>query len=155
MALKVSFGHRAAVGALARLVTPPRQLNVVARAHPTHRFSYTPVEVLKGQFDDPVIDLFVDSVSRRILARDPNRMAILVRSEHDGPWRSLGLSGPEFRSVVRKVLAMSQHWQEESGADRRAEFFAQLFGEVSPQILLSPVSHPIRRPSFLQHCCYC
>ena len=95
---------------------------VLARENAKKPFSYVAVEVLKGALDDPQIDLFLDSSTRRRLAVDPDRSVVLVLS---GPstWRALGYASPRYEAVVREILSRASLWRERAGQVNRATYF--------------------------------
>ena len=107
---------------------------VLAREDPERPFSYAPVEVLKGRAPEHPIDLFVDSRTRRILSAYPERAVVLARGEDDGPWHNLGVAGPDYAAIVRRIVLMAPHWQGSQEGQPRVEFFVPLFGHENPRI---------------------
>lgn len=108
---------------------------VLAREHPDKPFSYTPVEVLKGNADGAEIELLLDSATRRILTVHPERAVVLVQKRAGEHWRSLGLADADVEGLVRQILAVNSPWQPlESDHQGRLMFFAPLLGHANPWI---------------------
>lgn len=103
------------------------EMVALARVDDADRFSYRPVEFLKGVDDGESVDLFVDSQSRRLLAANADHRAILVR-DREQQWRSLGIGNPTYLQLVRRMVILAPHWQGTKGQHARQEFFRQLFG---------------------------
>jgi hypothetical protein len=106
----------------------------LAREDPNQPFSLTAVEFLKGNDDGSDIGLFLDSVTRRILASDPRRAVVVVQETKGGDWRRLALANAQYQAMVRRILLFAPQWQGTSGRLRRAEFFLPLFGHEDPAI---------------------
>jgi hypothetical protein len=106
----------------------------LAREHQHEPFSFAPVEILKGHLDGTKSELFLDSVTRRMLAGDSKRTVVLVQERVGGPWRSLGLASAEYQAVVRHIVLLGPEWQTADGKLRRVEFFLPLFGHEDPLI---------------------
>jgi hypothetical protein len=120
---------------------------VLARENPDKPFSYAIVEVLKGDLDEPDIDLFLDSTLRRRLHTNPERSVVLVRSvqarsaatarttvarpvfrnpgggEVPGTWRSIGYASAEYEALVRDILAQADPWRNRTSLDARGRYF--------------------------------
>jgi hypothetical protein len=106
----------------------------LAREDPNQPFSLAPVEFLKGDSDGAEIGLFLDSVTRRALASDPNRTVVIVRANEGGSWRRLALANSKYEAMVRRILLFAPEWKGANGRLRRAEFFLLLFGHEDPTI---------------------
>lgn len=101
---------------------------VFARQNPDAPFSYRATEILRGQLDSTDIDYFVDSVTRRRLAADPGRVAVLVLESESNVWRSLGVADREYQQVVRQVVLQAADWSGRDGRRARQAYFQTLFG---------------------------
>ncbi len=106
----------------------------LAREDPNDPFALAPIEFLKGDDDGTGIDLFLDSVTRRALTRDPHRTVVVVRTGDGEAWRRVALASVEYVAIVRRILLLAPQWQGESGRLRRAEFFLPWFGHQDPAI---------------------
>jgi len=106
----------------------------LAREDPGQPFSFAPVEILKGNLDGTKIGLFLDSVTKRILAGDARRTVVLIQPSKGRPWRSLGLASTEYEAIVRRIVLLAPVWQGADGKNRRVEFFLSLFGHEDPLI---------------------
>ena len=124
---------------------------ILARSSDENPFTYTPRKVLKGTFDGAEINLLVDSMTRRILAANPEKAVVLAQQKAGGEWRNLGIVSSVYLSVVRRILVLGETWRGEDGAQRRWEFFVPLFGHDDPSIrqlaYLELSRQPARIPS--------
>ena len=106
---------------------------VLARENPDKPFSYLAIETLSGELDEPAIDLFVDSTTRRKLSLDPEYSMVLLRTINSRPakpgdryqWRAIGFASDAYETVVRGTLANASRWQERTGQQHRYDFFMQ------------------------------
>ena len=96
---------------------------VLARENPDKPFSYVAVEVLKGELEDPRIDLFIDSTTRRRLALDSDQSVVLTFSGATNEWRSAGYATPLYKALAREILARAPTWNQWSHEENRATFF--------------------------------
>ncbi|MHC4225113.1 MAG: hypothetical protein ACYSX0_20005 [Planctomycetota bacterium] len=104
---------------------------VLAREDPQRPFHFRAIELLKGIAPKEPIDLFLDSVTRRILKFHPDRSVLLAKAGQ-GAWRRLALVDATLMPVVRDILKRAPNWQLPNTA--RFEYFARLFGHDHPQI---------------------
>ena len=107
---------------------------VLARQAESDPFAYAPQQVLKGVYDGSDINLLVDTMTRRILAADPERHVILVQEQPGKEWRSLGITSNNYLSVVRRIVVLGEGWKGKEGAEQRWRFFFQLFGHDDHRI---------------------
>ncbi len=107
---------------------------VLARPDESDPFTFKPREMLKGRGSEEPIDLLVDTATRRRLAVDRERSVLLVQSQADGTWRSLGVASPRFEAVVRRIVTVAATWESDAGANERAEFFYALFDDSDPSV---------------------
>ena len=78
---------------------------VMAREDPNRPFHYAAVEVIKGDLGQEVIDTFMNSQARRMLAADPANAMVLARSPREDNWIALGITqNGDFEKVIRLVL---------------------------------------------------
>ena len=104
---------------------------VLARENPDKPFSYIAVEILQGELENPAIDLFVNSNTRRRLSQDPELAMVLVRNRNPQPtqpgerdqWRAIGYATDTYEAIVRSTLQHSVAWQSPHGKQPRYEFF--------------------------------
>ena len=96
---------------------------VLARENPDKPFSYVAVEVLKGEFGDPRIDLFLDSTTRRRLAFNPGEAVVLTYAGAANDWRSAGYATPAYKALAGEILARESTWGQWSQGENRATFF--------------------------------
>lgn len=133
---------------------------VLARENPQKPFSYVAIEVLKGDFVGPEIDLFLDSTTRRRLAANPDRSVVLAlnsakpqgipgfgaqRSSDSAAspetWRSLGFASPRYEVLVRDILSQAASWRESGGRETRVTYFFPY---------LADTEHSIRELAYLE-----
>lgn len=107
---------------------------VLARENEHKPFSYLARQVLKGDLKDPAIDLFIDSVTRRRLAADPDLSVVLAFNRELGSWRSLGHATAGYRALVQEILAREPTWLRPGGAQRRAEFFTAYLAHADSNV---------------------
>lgn len=103
---------------------------VLARENPDKPWSYIPVETLKGETNLAPIDKFINSSTRRLLERYPERGVIFVRQAKDKEeWRSLGFADEQREQMVREIIRREPEWQQ-SGvfSTSRLAFFADYLG---------------------------
>lgn len=107
---------------------------VLARENPDKPFSLIAIEVLKGDLEEPAIDLFLDSTTRRLLSRIPERAVVCVRgaSEDEKGWRRIGITNEIFEPVVREILSREAEWKEDPIL--RPKFFSKWLGHYDPQV---------------------
>lgn len=99
---------------------------VLARENPQRPFSFSAIEILKGQVSNEEFGLFVDSGTRRRLKANPEYAVVLVRNKNDESWQSLGVADSQFQEVVKRILAFSEQWAGEGGSSVRYKFFMPL-----------------------------
>ncbi len=107
---------------------------VLARQAEGNPFAYAPRQALKGDYDGSEITLLVDTMTRRVLATDPERRVILVQEKRGGRWRSLGLASKRYLFVIRRIVAFGDGWKGQEGAEQRWKFFFPLFGHEDRRI---------------------
>ena len=107
---------------------------VLARENPDKPFSFVAVEVLKGDLDDPAIDLFVDSTTRRRLALGPEHSVVLTLDAATNHWQSAGFGTPAYQALVRDILAQAPSWDLSGRAENRATFFLPYLTHADPAI---------------------
>ena len=96
---------------------------VLARENPDKPFSYVAVVVLKGDLDEPGIDLFVDSVTRRRLTFNPDQSVVLTFDGAANDWRSAGYATPTYKALAGEILARASTWNRWGQQENRAAFF--------------------------------
>ena len=104
---------------------------VLARENPHKPFSYVAIETLRGELEDPAIDLFVNSSTRRRLSLDPDYAMVLVRLRNSRPsqpgeryqWRSIGFASDDYEAIVRATLKNAATWQSPGGDEHRYDYF--------------------------------
>ena len=106
---------------------------VFARENSKRPFSYVVVKTLKGQVADDAIHLFIPSSTRRLLAVDDERVAVIVRNTA-GEWNSLGIADRDYREVVEKIVLFGGEWTGHEGRQRRLQFFVDLFEHENQRI---------------------
>ena len=119
---------------------------VLARENPGKPFTFIAVEILKGALEEPGIDLFLNSATRRRLAQNPDRSVVLAlrgraspakaaawpRRLDDSPpagaeWQHLGYATARYEALVRKIIAQAPSWRaDRTGRDRAAFFMPYL-----------------------------
>ena len=107
---------------------------VLARENPGQPFSYLAVEVLKGDLDEPAIDLFVDSSTRRRLALQPDHAVVLTLDAGSKQWRSAGYANAPYQALVREILARAPSWSLSNRAQSRATFFLPYLADADPRV---------------------
>jgi hypothetical protein len=107
---------------------------VLARFAKQDPFTYEPIEVLRGSRPQEKIDLLVDSATRRRLLANAELHVGLVRDVDSGKWRSLGVVGKAYESVIRRIVILSPAWNEQANGGERVEFFLTLFGHPDAAI---------------------
>jgi hypothetical protein len=107
---------------------------VLARESPQQPFTYSPVQVLKGDSAPEEFGLFVDSTTRRRLKTNLNDAVVLVRMGRGKAWRSLGIADAEYQDVVQRILLFADTWTREGGSQERYKFFLSLFGNGNRRI---------------------
>jgi disulfide oxidoreductase YuzD len=96
---------------------------VLGRENPDQPFSYVAIEVLKGKLDDPDIDQFVDSTTRRRLAFNPGESVVLTFGGATNDWRSAGYATPAYKALAGEILARASTWKQWDQGENRATFF--------------------------------
>ena len=104
---------------------------VLARENPDKPFSYIAIETLQGELENPAIDLFVNSGTRRRLSINPELTMVLVRKRNPrtsqpgerDQWQALGYASDAYETIVRHTLQNSASWQSPGGQQDRYEFF--------------------------------
>lgn len=107
---------------------------VLAREDPERPFHLRAVEVLKGSPGDEGIDLFLDTLTRRLLSLHPE-WAVVCTYHGDGPgawWRRVGVADGEVGPVVREILARAPGW--EGAPEDRCLFFADYLTHGNEQL---------------------
>ena len=106
---------------------------VLAREDPNEPFSYAPVEVLKGQLDGSKLDSFLDSSTRRVLAKYADRYSVLGRRSADEKWqRLIGVTDDATEAALREIVRRSSDWRVLATDDPgRLEYFSTLLGHDS------------------------
>ncbi len=107
---------------------------VLARENAKKPFSYITVKVLKGILDDPAIDLFIDSSTRRRLANNPDHSVVLTFSNATNNWRFTGYANPAYKALVGEILAHEPTWKQSEGAESRATFFVPYLGNADTSV---------------------
>lgn len=107
---------------------------VLARENAEKPYSYVSVEVLKGVLNDPAIELFIDSSTRRRLATNPDHSVVLTFSSAAKNWRSAGYANPAYKALVGEILAHEPIWQRPGGAKSRATFFAPYLADADSAV---------------------
>lgn len=107
---------------------------VLARENAEKPFSYVTVEVLKGVLDDPAIDLFTGSSTRRRLALNPDHAVVLTFSSAANNWRSAGYANPAYKALVSEILAHEPIWQRSGASESRATFFAPYLADADSAV---------------------
>jgi len=103
---------------------------VLARENPEVPFSFVAVNVLKGDLEEPEIDLFVDSTKRRRLALNPEHSVVLTYDSVTDHWKSAGYATAEYQELVVKILALAPGWNRSGHAENRATFFLPYLAET-------------------------
>lgn len=125
---------------------------VLARENPEKPFSYRAIEVLKGELENPDIDLFLDSLTRRRLMHDPDRAVVLTRTatasttaapglrsfaaptQKNDQWKSLGFASERYEALVREIVDRAPSWKTANTADDRGAFFMPRLEDPEPRI---------------------
>lgn len=111
---------------------------VLTREHPTRPYEHQLVRVLEGDPSlVPPVDVFLDSGTRRRLARDPQLALLSGWSAENKEWRQLLLHGDTVAPVVAGVLAAAESWERDP--DRRYRYFANFLGHEDTR--LSDLAH--------------
>jgi hypothetical protein len=92
------------------------------------------VEVLKGEPDEPGIDLFVDSMTRRRLALSPGHFVVLTLDASTNQWRSAGYAAPVYQALVREILARGPTWRLWGRAENRSAFFLPYLADTDRNV---------------------
>lgn len=103
---------------------------VLARENPDKPWSYIAVETLKGDPGAAWIDQFINSRTRRLLERYPERGVVLVQNSKDSTtWRNLGFADEDYEQIVRDILQKAPAWQDpDTSTESRLAFFADFLG---------------------------
>jgi hypothetical protein len=108
---------------------------VLAREDPERPFHYVTVKVLKGDPGDTPIDAFLPSMTRRELARYPQRHMLLARAGENDGWTALGIADEEYEGFVRRILGHQGSWKPmESDNPQRLAEFAPLLGHSNTRL---------------------
>ena len=107
---------------------------VMVREDDERPFVFTPVEVLKGTVDGPVIESFINSTSRRLLRQNPNDLAVFARSTPQEAWRYRAYAKNEGQSFIRAIIEQSPGWNGPRGTDKRIAFFTEHLTASTPLI---------------------
>ncbi len=114
---------------------------VLARENPDKPFSYIAVEVLKGELDDPRIDLFLDSRTRRRLALDPDECVLLTFGGRDNEWRFASYATAAYSALAGAILARESTFKQWGREENRANFFIPY---------LADADHAVRELAYLE-----
>ncbi len=110
---------------------------LLASLSPESQFEFSAQEVIQGRYDSESINLFVDSVTRRVLTLDSERRVILVQSRL-GTWSSFGVASANYEALVRRLVTLIPSWSstdiESDSFVARMLFFVPLFGHDERQI---------------------
>jgi len=107
---------------------------VLARENSQKPFSFSARVVLKGELEDPAIDLFVNSSLRRRLAANPKHSVVLAYDEATNHWSSLGYATPPYEALVHEILARAPVWKSSFGQETRARFFLPYLADEDPAV---------------------
>ena len=116
---------------------------VLARENPDKPFSYLAAEVIKGNLNNPEIDLFVTSSMRRRLNSNPQRYALLALQKKSseasgsgstGNWRPLGYANERYEKIARDVVTQSARWRDRQHAGERAAYFMPYLADADRNI---------------------
>ena len=107
---------------------------VLARENPDKPFSFVAVEVLKGELNNPAIDRFVDSKTRRRLALRPEHSVVFTFDAATNHWRPAGYAAQSYQALVREILLQAPSWNQSGRAEKRARFFLPYLADVDPVI---------------------
>ena len=107
---------------------------VLARENPDKPFSFITIETLKGELENPAVDLFLNSNLRRRLAANPERSIVLSYDAETGEWKNLGYTSSSYESLIREILQQSPAWGGLSTAEPRARFFLPYLANDDPAV---------------------
>lgn len=116
---------------------------VLARITEEDPFLYRPVETLSGTIAEPIA-FVVNSVERRRMAADPDRIAVFLHEPRG--WTIGGHGGAEFAAFVRTVLASEQVWSDMAEDPDRIAAFAALHAHPDPVIRRTALTELSRVP---------
>lgn len=107
---------------------------VLAREDPERPFHFAAIETLVGEPESGEIDLFLDSVTRRLLKAHPERTVVLarIRDKAEWVWRRLGVSDAEFGPVVREIVSQRATWKKDPQA--RVTYFGERLSHSNGQV---------------------
>lgn len=107
---------------------------VLVREDDERPYVFRPLRVLKGTVDGPDIDAFIDSASRRLLKRNPDDFAVLVRETADDAWIYRCYANTDIQEFLRAIVEESAGWTGPKGSDRRVAFFTEHLTGPDPLI---------------------
>lgn len=102
-------------------------LAILAREDPDRPFHFRVVETLRGDSaDEPPIELFLDSSTRRLLSAHPDRSVLLVKGTGEtgevASWRRICVVDEAVDPVIREILGLTETWAKDPAA--RFPYFA-------------------------------
>lgn len=115
----------------------------LARSDPANPFAYQVVETLAGGTAEPV-GFLVNSVERRRMTSDPERVTLLVHGS-DG-WRIDGHGGPELVALANQIIAQEGTWGDEANDPDRIAAFVALQAHPDPAIRRLALAELARAP---------
>lgn len=83
---------------------------VLARPDPKNNFAFQVTETLVDGGREVILTELVDSDTRRALLRDPDKAVLFVFDADAGDWRRIAYLSPDFRALVKQVLAQRGDW---------------------------------------------
>ncbi|MEP2784302.1 MAG: hypothetical protein ABJO67_11165 [Pseudoruegeria sp.] len=83
---------------------------VIARNSGASRFTYTPIEVLRGTAPAAKIPQLVDVVSRRKLSANPDDGVLFAYDAVQNNWSLVAYLTPEYRTFVKMVMDSGSEW---------------------------------------------
>ncbi|MEM9018404.1 MAG: hypothetical protein AAGC68_15425, partial [Verrucomicrobiota bacterium] len=110
---------------------------VLAREDPDKPFTLASIQQLTGDEEAPSMDLFLDSSTRRLLARKPEQSVLCGWSPSRREWRRLTIYDETIAPVVARILGGRTEWS--GNEEERLRFFADYLGHEDTR--LSDLAH--------------
>ena len=107
---------------------------VLARENMDKPFFLRTVDVLKGAVDNPEIDSFINSFTRRKLKLNPNDVIVLGRMGSSEPWRHIAYADADYLTIICAIINRSDSWQAGRGDRMRINLFAEYLTHENPLI---------------------
>ncbi len=110
------------------------ELIVLGREDPKHPFHVEIIETLKGKSGEEKVDLFLDSTTRRLLARHPEQSILIAKEQvaSGESWKRIGLMDLSFATVVRDILKQAPEWSTDDTS--RSAYFVKYLNDKNAQV---------------------